>query len=218
MGFLPFGPEHASGALVRGRPGVLRKAFDRESLRVRAARPQPFQSPLPGAARIAFHTHLFQPRASDHVFPGELESKPDLLVLPLNAALALTLGAVSPAAALVVITSVADAPMADHHRDYLWNALGLPVFEQLTGWDGTVIARECEAHDGLHVSRGVAIAEIQDGEFLLTQLSVEEPVVGARTGLAAGLITSLCACGEDTPRLQYLTALPLKVMRARAAA
>ena len=108
--------------------------------------------------------------------------------------------------------------MADHHRDHLWNALGLPVFEQLTGWDGTVIGRECEAHDGLHVSRGVAIARIQDGEFLLTQLSVEEPVVGARTGLAASLITSLCACGRDTPRLQNLTALPVKVMRARAAA
>ena len=218
MRFLLFGPEHASGALVRGRPGVLRKAFDSDApLCVRAAWPQPFQSPLPGAARIAFRTHLF------HLFPDAQESQPDLLVLPLNAALALTPGAASPASALVVITSVADAPMADapmadHHRDHLWNVLGLPVFEQLTGWDGTVIARECEAHDGLHVAQGVAIAEIHEGEFLLTQLSGEEPVVGAPTGLAAGLNTSLCACGRDTPRLQHLIALPLKVMRARAAA
>ncbi len=197
MRFLPFGPEHASSALVLGRPGVLRKAFDSDKPpRVRVASPQPFQSPLPGAVTQ--------------------EGRPDLLVLPLHAALALTPGTASSASALVVITSVADAPMADHHRDHLWNTLGLPVFEQLTGWDGTVIARECEAHDGLHVAQGVAIAEIRDGEFLLTQLSVEEPVMGARTGLAAGLNTSLCACGRDTPRLQHLTALPVKVMRAAA--
>ncbi len=51
----------------------------------------------------------------------------------------------------------------------LWRSLGLPVFEQLTAWDGTVIARECEIHDGLHVAPE-AIAEVEGGELILTQI------------------------------------------------
>ena len=238
MQFLPFGREPASSSLTRERLGPLRKALDRASVdyspanplaalaglvptsapsRVRAARPQPFESPMPRAARIAFHTHLFHPRPADRVSPCESQFQPDLLVLHLNAALELTLGTASSASALVVITSVTDAPLADHHRDLLWRSLGLPVFEQLTGWDGTVIGRECEAHDGLHVAAEAAIAEVDNGELLLTQFSVEESVLRARTGIAAQLSMSLCECGRDTPRLKKVTALAVRAMRAHAA-
>ena len=136
-------------------------------------------------------------------------------MLSLNAALELTLGSAGSAAALVVLTSIADAPLADHHRDLLWRSLGLPIFEQLTGWDGTVVARECEVHDGLHVAGDAAIAHIEDGEFLLTQLTVDESVLRARTGWTARINTSLCECGRETPRLKNLAPLAARV-RAHA--
>ena len=238
MQFLSFGREHASSALTRDRLGRLRKALDRAGVdyssanplaalagvaatsapsRVRPAQPQPFESPLPRAARIAFHTNLFTQRPADCCWPLPHQFQPDLLVLSLTAALELTLGTASSASALVVITSVTDAPLAEHHRDLLWHSFGLPVFEQFTGWDGAVIGRECEAHDGLHVSSD-AIAEVEKGELILTQFSVEESVLRARTGLAASLSTSLCECGRDTPRMKNLTPIPAPLMRAHAAA
>ncbi len=43
--------------------------------------------------------------------------------------------------AIVVLTSCEDSPLTDDHRDLLWRAWGVPVFEQLRGLDGTIIAQ-----------------------------------------------------------------------------
>jgi len=53
--------------------------------------------------------------------------------------------------AIVVLTDISGPALKEHHRDLLWRAFHVPVFEHLRDWDGEVIARECEAHDGLHV-------------------------------------------------------------------
>lgn len=79
--------------------------------------------------------------------------------------------------AIVVLTSLGDSPCGDHHRDLLWSAFAVPVFEQLRNPGGLVIARECEVHDGLHI---VDEAHKPDGE----------------------IITDHCACGLETPRLK----------------
>ena len=109
--------------------------------------------------------------------------------------------------AIVILSSPSSGdagPLAAHHRDLLWKAFGLPVFEQLRGWDGRVFARECEVHDGLHVDTNSCMAECDGTELI---------VMGIATGLSADIEDAQCECGLETPRLCRLTA-----SRARAAA
>lgn len=79
--------------------------------------------------------------------------------------------------AVIVLTYGQHASVSDEDRDFLWNAFGLPVFEQCLGPDNEVLAMECEAHDGLHV-------------------------VGAVRGVA--LEKGVCGCGSSVPRLMPL--------------
>ena len=123
--------------------------------------------------------------------------QPEALVLPLDLALSLAdqkhrglFALPSLNTAIIVLTSFDDSPLAEHHRDLLWAAFGVPIFEQLLGSEGTVIARECEVHDGLH-------------------LQSDEPFY-----LSADVVTDPCACGLDTPRLRNRTPAP----RVKAAA
>jgi len=119
--------------------------------------------------------------------------------------------------AIVVLTSLADSPLAGHHRDLLWRAFGVPVFEQLRGWDGAVIAKECEVHDGLHIDELAAILQWQEDELLVTQLTAfENPILRVRTGLTGEIATGHCECGNETPRLMKLAPLRAKAAAATA--
>jgi hypothetical protein len=146
------------------------------------------------------------------------EYAPEVLVMPLDLSLSLAdqkrrglFDLPSLQTAIVVLTSLADSPMTDHHRELLWRAFGVPVFEQLRGYDGTVIAAECEVHDGLHINEAEAILQLHLNELLATQLTaLEEPVVRARTGLSAEIVTGHCECGAETPRLKNLTPLAMR--------
>jgi hypothetical protein len=148
--------------------------------------------------------------------------EPEALVLPLDAALSLAdqklrglLELPSLTVAMVVLTSLADSPLAGHHRDLLWHAFGVPVFEQLRGWDGAVIAKECEVHDGLHIDELAAILQFQEDELLVTQLTAfENPIVRVRTGLTGEIATGYCGCGQETPRLVRLAPLRMKTAAA----
>jgi hypothetical protein len=121
--------------------------------------------------------------------------EPEALVVPLNLALMLGdqkrrgfLDIPSVNTAIVVLTSIEDSPLADHYRDLLWRAFGVPLFEQLLGTDGSVIASECEVHNGLHLHR-------------------------AGLPIAGEVITDPCPCGAETPRIRRAPA-----RRAKAAA
>ncbi len=110
--------------------------------------------------------------------------KPEALVAPLGLALSLAsrkqLGLFdlpSLNTAIVVLTSLDESPLAPRHRDLLWRAFGVPVFEQLRGSDGAVIARECEVHDGLHM-------------------------IESLPSLKGEIVKDQCACGAETPRLR----------------
>lgn len=114
---------------------------------------------------------------------------PEALVLPLGLALFLAnrkqLGLFdlpSLDTAIIVLTSLDESPLAPRHRDVLWRAFGVPVFEQLRGPDGAVIARECEVHDGLHIT----------GSFW----------VKALPHMRGEIVNDHCACGAETPRLR----------------
>ena len=161
-------------------------------LRPRVPANQQFCSPLPAPARIALLEAGFQP--GPNMCEGTVEGlaslrfwAPEVLVLPLDLALALAdrklrglFDLPSLDTAIVVLTSVDDSLLADHHRDLLWQAFGLPVFEQLRASDGAVIASECEVHDGLHI-------------------------IESRPDLKGEVVTDHCACGAETPRLRSLS-------------
>ncbi len=66
-------------------------------------------------------------------------------------------------------------------RDYIWNTFGVPVFEYLLAASGRIIARECEAHDGMHVEGDV--------------------------GPGFAITDELCACGRSGSRVLAHAAL-----------
>jgi hypothetical protein len=188
---------------------------------------QPFRFPLPSSARIAVLEGGFLPdrdlrefAASD--MTGLLHYAPEALVLPLGLALSLAdqkqrglLALPSLTTALVVLTSLGDSSLEDHHRELLWRAFRVPIFEQLCGWDGAILARECEVHDGLHIEEAAVILHLHENEFLATQLTTfAPPILRARTGLTGQIETANCECGAETPRLRNLAPLRSNVNAA----
>ena len=137
---------------------------------------------------------------------------PDVLVAPMPAVLALAesrlTGADFPALmAIVVVTSLNDAPLEERHRELFWEAFQAPLFEQLRAWDGRIIARECEVHDGLHLVEKAVVTHSDEGELLLTLMEKrKKPTAPARTGLVGEIVREICDCGAETPRLRNLAA------------
>jgi hypothetical protein len=160
--------------------------------------PQQFTFPLSGPVRIALLEEGFRNDANVRTFAADdmawlCSYAPEALVAPLDLALSLAdrkrrgiLDLPSVRTAIVVLTSCEDSPLTDDHRDLLWRAWGVPVFEQLRGPDGTVIARECEVHDGLHI------------------LTSQDELPGSRAELE--IVNGICECGAETPRLRSSTA------------
>lgn len=81
--------------------------------------------------------------------------------------------------AVVVLARPGDVLLTSSDRDVLWRRFRVPVFEQIIGREGVLLAAECEAHDGLHV----------------------EGAAGDWTS-AYRMEISPCACGKKAPRLQ----------------
>lgn len=146
---------------------------------------------------------------------GLMEYAPDALAASLAPALSLAnrklLGLFDLASlklAIVIFSSLGPAgggSLAAHHRDVLWQAFGLPVFEQLRGWDGKIIARECEVHNGLHFDKGALVTEPN---------GIELTLAGRATGLAAVIVESQCECGMERPRLCQLIAAKIRAAAA----
>jgi hypothetical protein len=89
----------------------------------------------------------------------------------------------SPTHALIVLTRPGLLPLNDtlltmQQRQQLWHAFRVPVFEQIIGQNGALLAAECEAHAGLH---------IQSPKLKFAGLTIE---IGP------------CGCGRNTPRIR----------------
>ncbi len=67
--------------------------------------------------------------------------------------------------------------MTEADRENLWSAFRVPVFEQVIGKSGKLLAAECEAHDGLHIASPA---------LPLHRESLDD---------------SPCPCGRKTPRI-----------------
>lgn len=52
---------------------------------------------------------------------------------------------------LVVLSWSFDKTLTPAERDFLWSAFGAPIFEQVLAPDNSLLAYECDAHDGLHL-------------------------------------------------------------------
>ena len=79
--------------------------------------------------------------------------------------------------AVIALQAPGDPMLSSAERAQLWRAFRVPVFEQIIGPDGQLLAAECEAHDGLHIE------------------TPGLPWTGYRLELAP------CGCGRKTPRL-----------------
>ena len=79
--------------------------------------------------------------------------------------------------ALIVLARPDDLLLTDAQRDKLWRAFRVPVFEQIIGERGVLLAAECEAHDGLHIEQASFTSKLPRDE-------------------------SPCGCGRKTPRVR----------------
>lgn len=88
--------------------------------------------------------------------------------------------------AIVVLARTPEDLLSESQRRDLWRAFRVPVFEQILAANGSVLAAECEAHDGLHVESRELAAELGSGEGIAVAI---EP----------------CGCGRTTPRLKRVS-------------
>lgn len=82
--------------------------------------------------------------------------------------------------ALIVLARPGESLLTMEQRQRLWRAFRVPVFEQIVGEKGLLLATECEAHAGLH---------IESPKFDVADRPVE---------------TAPCGCGRNTPRLKRM--------------
>ena len=151
----------------------LRMKFYRHSQRER------FQNPLPGGSRVAVLSPHFLEKGGVRCFdPKNVEAivrfNPEILAGTVAALLHLA-GDLSPTKGLIIFSGFRIGPVSKKDRDILWRAFQIPAFEQCFGPTGAIIARECEAHDGLHLT-------------------------GQHTGPQA-IRNVPCACGRREPRM-----------------
>jgi hypothetical protein len=76
-----------------------------------------------------------------------------------------------------------DTLLTMEQRQQLWRAFRVPVFEQIIGENGALLAAECEAHAGLHI----VSQKLESPKLEVAEWSIEnEP----------------CGCGRNTPRIR----------------
>jgi hypothetical protein len=114
-----------------------------------------FSNPLPTACRIAVIAPNFQEKDGvrtfdESQFPEIQKFRPEILAGTVHVLLRLAETLRIPRA-IVAFSGARVGPLTHFDRDLLWTAYQVPVFEQCLGPDGAVIARECEAHEGLHL-------------------------------------------------------------------
>jgi hypothetical protein len=102
--------------------------------------------------------------------------------------------------------------LTDDDRHLFWKAFGVPAFERWLGFGLETLAKECEAHDGLHLNTDAAIFQTRfnglQNELIVTSLDhLSHPVLRLATGLAAEITFQPCHCGQAGPRLKSVQPL-----------
>jgi hypothetical protein len=158
---------------------------------------------LSSSGPVEFFPSL-DPAALDRFEPEALAAPLEILRVLTGARRRGLLALASLSHPIVGFSDLFSGPMTQQDRDSFWDVFGLPVFEQWRGWEGELLACECELHAGLHIQTGEAAFEVDpgSGELLLTSLSTSPcRAVRLPTGYSALLETRPCGCGNLTPRL-----------------
>lgn len=108
--------------------------------------------------------------------------------------------------AVVVFTGIAQGALSNEDRETFWRIFDAPVFEQCLGPGGSLVAWECDAHEGLHTVEENAIVERgESSELILTSLTARRhPAIRVVTDFRADLETRTCGCGLPGPLLKGL--------------
>jgi hypothetical protein len=144
-----------------------------------------FFYPIPPAPRTAVLIPGIRSRGLARVFAdgaegmlGEvLKFEPQAMAGTLAQLEAMAAAGITLSHAVVVMGRWEDVRVTEADRERLWSRFRVPVFEQIIAEDGSLLAAECEAHDGLHIESDALRVDARD-------------VNG-----------SACACGRMTPRL-----------------
>ena len=110
---------------------------------------------------------------------------------------------------VIPFTGGEQGELREDDRERFWRVFQVPLFEQRLGFDGRVIAYECEAHSGLHmVPEHVALEETAGSELLLTSLTdLRHPTLRIGTRTSGSIQHECCDCGNAAARLIGVRAL-----------
>ena len=147
---------------------------------------EPFVYPVPPAPRTAVLVNWFRapllPSPSVRIFPSGWKSDavqfaPSAVAATIDQLRKLS-GVLIPSLthALIVLQRPGSPRLTEADRTLFWRAFRVPVFEQIIGPFGQLLAFECEAHEGLHI-------ETQG-------LQLTQDMIDSRP----------CPCGRETPR------------------
>lgn len=114
--------------------------------------------------------------------------------------------------AIVVLTYSCSGLLDNVFRVALWQTFGVPVYELLLGPNSTLIAAECEAHEGWHIQPEAEI--VFNGDEVTCVFRSHSPI---HTGWTGRLELEACACGRSSARLIDL-ARPVQGARRKLAA
>jgi phenylacetate-coenzyme A ligase PaaK-like adenylate-forming protein len=107
-----------------------------------------------------------------------------------------------PRRAIIAVQGPGTAMLREAERELLWKRFKVPVFQQLRGFQGELLAAECDAQVGFHVNAATAHWETYRQELLYTSLfDLRHPVLRLATGWYGDLETSRCGCGCLSARL-----------------
>jgi hypothetical protein len=147
---------------------------------------EPFVYPVPPAPRTAvlvnwFRTNLL-PAQAVRIFPRGWETdaaqfEPAAIAATIDQFRKLS-GVLIPSLthALIVLERPGSPRLTETDRTLFWRAFRVPVFEQIIGPFGQLLAFECEAHEGLHIEA--------------PGLQLTEDMIESRP----------CPCGRETAR------------------
>jgi len=150
-----------------------------------------FVYPVPPAPSTAVLAPWFRSRGGVRVFAhgwdaGAAAYRPAAIAATwdqLEPLLALRIDSLTHA--VIVLARSGNELLTIERRQQLWRAFRVPVFEQIIGANGTLLAAECEAHAGLHIEW----SKLESSKLEVAGLPIERWP---------------CGCGRSTPRVRAL--------------
>lgn len=85
---------------------------------------------------------------------------------------------------LLVFSRPGEGALTQEQHDELWGWFGLPYLEQIRDGDGRLLAQECEARDGFHLTADAGTMELE-----------------------GRLLQAPCECGQISPRVHIAPSL-----------